>query len=344
MKVLLVSNEADFVGDLSKVTGVGRYARDIYAWLTKTGKVDVKIVGFDTTSVVRTIITAFSSALRDLSKFDIIHVLTPKPFFPLRKGRAIFVQTVHDLVPCFSGFNVFPPIVWSIYKKSMSMADAYIAVSTLTRDDLISFGLAKNKRVFVVNPGVDDSFFENLTNRRELSKKDKFVIGYVGRVDLRRKNIIRALEVFREYKYENVEFHIWGGYDDGSEIMRRVREYMKEDPRIKLMGPFPQSQAIKIYDSFDALFMPSLLEGFGLPIVEAQARGVPVIVFEKARIPPEVCRLCIKIKDGLPSPEDIVKYREEFYTEMVNEASKFRLSVKIKELLDVYYSLLNSVS
>ena len=51
------------------------------------------------------------------------------------------------------------------------------------------------------------------------------------------------------------------------------------------MGLALEERLIGIYDSFDVFAFPSLYEGFGLPILEAQSRGLPVIIYKYGKIP-----------------------------------------------------------
>lgn len=106
------------------------------------------------------------------------------------------------------------------------------------------------------------------------------------------------------------------------------------------MGPFKEDKIVDIYDSFDALFFPSLEEGFGLPILEAQARGIPVIVFKNAEIPEEVCKYCIKIENELPSIDEIVSFKEKFEKEMIDYARKFTWNKTIKDTIEIYEKIL----
>lgn len=66
-------------------------------------------------------------------------------------------------------------------------------------------------------------------------------------------------------------------------------------------GFIPEESIVETYNSLDILILTSDWEGFGMPILEAQSCGIPVIITEEARISEEVSRYCVKAK----TPEDI---------------------------------------
>ncbi len=68
---------------------------------------------------------------------------------------------------------------------------------------------------------------------------------------------------------------------------------------------------VRAYNSFDVFVLPSEWEGFGLPILEAQRCGVPVIVREDAHIPAEVSKCCLKAS----SEEDMADKIYELLTD-----------------------------
>ena len=63
------------------------------------------------------------------------------------------------------------------------------------------------------------------------------------------------------------------------------------------MGFADEKKIASIYDSFDIFTFPSIHEGFGMPVLEAQARELPVVTYTKGRMPEEVIRYCFKAAD-----------------------------------------------
>ena len=334
MRVLLIAGKDDFNEDVSKVTGIGRYVREVYEGLKK--QIDVEAYPlFDYSSIFSSINSIIKGTFHDYSSYDIIHLLSPKPFFPLRKGKAKWITTVHDLFFLKYDESKPSPFMQKIYLKSILSSDALIAVSSLVKEDVEKLGY--KKKIFVVNPGIGEEFF---TSPKRPEKKDAIKIGYIGRLDSERKDLIRGIEVFRKIKEKNVIFELWGNYNPDSEIFKRIKKESEEDPRIRIMGPAPDEKLVEIYDSFDAFFFPTKEEGFGLPIVEAQARGVPVIVFKDARIPEEACNYCIRINNDLLNIEEILSLKNQFYEKIIQYSKKFAWKNIMPNILNIYKSLL----
>ena len=334
MRVLLIAGKDDFNEDVSKVTGIGRYVREVYEGLKK--QIDVEAYPlFDYSSIFSSAISLIKGTFHDYSSYDIIHLLSPKPFFPLRKGKAKWITTVHDLFFLKYNESKPSPFMQKIYLKSILSSDAIIAVSSLVKEDVEKLGY--KKKIFVINPGIGEEFF---TSPKKPEKKDVIKIGYIGRLDSERKDLIRGIKVFRKIKEKNVIFELWGNYNPDSEIFKRIKKESEEDPRIRIMGSAPDEKLVEIYDSFDVFFFPTKEEGFGLPIIEAQARGVPVIVFKDARIPEEVCNYCIRINEEFPQIDYIKSFKEKYNDALRKYASKFSLGISVKNILNSYGSIM----
>jgi len=120
---------------------------------------------------------------------------------------------------------------------------------------------------------------------------------------------------------------------------------IKQNERIKFMGFAPEEKIVDIYDSFDAFVFPSLYEGFGLPILEAQARGLPVIIYKYAKIPKEVRRYCFEAESPEHMAQIIEQLKENGYDEKERKkameyARSFTWEKTAKMTLKVYKKVL----
>lgn len=172
-------------------------------------------------------------------------------------------------------------------------------------------------------------------------EKDAIKIGYIGSLDSERKDLIRGIEVFRKIKEKNRYLSFGEVLIQIVRFLREIKKESEEDPRIRIMGPAPDERLVEIYDSFDAFFFPTKEEGFGLPIIEAQARGVPVIVFKDARIPKEVREYYIEINDGFTSSNYIEFFKEKYHDKLRNNASNFSWENTIKNLISTYKQIIS---
>ena len=103
-----------------------------------------------------------------------------------------------------------------------------------------------------------------------------------------------AVRAFKKIDERGVAFRVWGreSYDYKMAVAAAAG-----DRAIEFMGFAPDDKIVQIYDSFDVFVFPSTYEGFGIPIIEAMSRGLPVIINKEGRIPEEVRKYCFEAKD-----------------------------------------------
>ncbi|MGC8648898.1 MAG: glycosyltransferase, partial [Candidatus Micrarchaeia archaeon] len=215
--------------------------------------------------------------------------------------------------------------------------DYIIAVSTQTKEEAIKLGFDK-KDIFVVNLGIDKRFLKNKLKRER--NKANFVVGYLGAMR-KRKNLEFAIKAFNLISDPKIKFDIWGKKEYEYEHLTSV----SKNKNINFKGFAPEDKIVYIYDSFDAFVFPSFHEGFGMPILEAQARGLPVIIYKNAMIPKEVRKYCIEAE----SPEHMAQiienlkkngYDEKLRKEAMEYARNFTWDDTIKKIVDVYKDVL----
>lgn len=121
--------------------------------------------------------------------------------------------------------------------------------------------------------------------RKKLNIDNKFVIGHIGRFQTQ-KNHIFLIEIFKElltYK-DNAILLLVGQGELESEIKTRVKEYGLEK-KVLFLGQ--RNDISNILDAIDIFVFPSLFEGLGIVLVEAQAKGVTCFT-SKNVVPKEV--------------------------------------------------------
>lgn len=156
--------------------------------------------------------------------------------------------------------------------------------------------------------------------------EDTFVIGHVGRFT-KAKNHQFLLTVFYELsqKYENAILLLVGNGELYQNIYKKAKE-LKIDKKIIFMGE--QEDTSVFYQIFDFFVFPSLYEGLGISIIEAQCSGLKCFV-SKDRVPDEV-----KITDlvkFIPIDSGTQIWTDEMLIQMHNKYKRMDKSIDIKK-------------
>ena len=154
--------------------------------------------------------------------------------------------------------------------------------------------------------GVDTSVFQPFDNRDEIRAamnipEDAFVVGIVANnqgQEVPRKSFPQMLQAFSMFLEECPEAFLYLhtdalGHNQGLNLIPLVRDvYGIPEDRVRFvdqdrywLGQIDWPQMARIYNAMDVLFNPSMGEGFGVPIIEAQACGTPVIVTDWTSMP-----------------------------------------------------------
>lgn len=121
------------------------------------------------------------------------------------------------------------------------------------------------------------------------SSLDHGRILFVGNVE-KRKGLIYGLKAFHFFylKNKNYQFVIAGRYDKDSLYFKRLNRYIKKnhlEHAVLFEGRVTNARLDWLYSNSDLFLFPSLLEGYGWVMMEAMARGVPVIAFRNSSMP-----------------------------------------------------------
>lgn len=201
---------------------------------------------------------------------------SPRHHLPLCLNSSISsVVTVHDLV-----WQRFPQTMsrLGLYLERLLMppslrcADAVIAVSNSTADELRdSFPECEAK----IRTIYEAPFLNPVKEPGPLGEYFLFV----GTIEPR-KNLMRILDAYALYRTQVAKplpLKICGGKGWGlPELQSKVRALRIED-QVEILGYISDHQLPKLYRGARALVIPSLYEGFGLPIIEAFSQGTAVL-------------------------------------------------------------------
>lgn len=156
--------------------------------------------------------------------------------------------------------------------------------------------LFKNKKYEVIPNAIDIDKFKFDENsrtylRKELGLEGYQVIGHVGRMD-KAKNQLFLIDIFNEYLKINSKSKLVlvGDGELRDEIIDRIKELNIED-KVLLLGV--RKDVNKLYSAFDLFVFPSLFEGLGIVLIEAQVNGLTCLVSDNI---PKITKISNKIK------------------------------------------------
>lgn len=179
-------------------------------------------------------------------------------------------------------------------KFSILNADAIVTISNFCKQDIIKEYKINKDKITIAYPGFHPEIFHQIKDKNEIQQiidkyqiQGKYII-YIGTIQPK-KNLIRLIESFKDI--DNLKLVIVGkttglgrqGWKF-EEILKKPKELGIED-KIIFTGFAPTEDLPYLLNGAEAFILPSLYEGFGIPVIEAMATGTPVIVSSVASLP-----------------------------------------------------------
>lgn len=217
----------------------------------------------------------------------------------------------------------------SMAKFSAKRADKIITYSDSTKKDVIEFLNINEKKISVIPLGVEEKFKpasekEIKKIKADLGLPDNYIIT-LGTLQPR-KNLEALIDAFARLKKDKAIPHklvVVGeeGWNNERLLTKLDRLDIAED--IVITGFIEDNQLPSLYSGATALVYPSLYEGFGLPVLEAMACGVPVACSNTSSLP-EVAGEAALLFD----PTDV----DQIYSSMQELLSDDRLRNNLSEV------------
>jgi glycosyltransferase involved in cell wall biosynthesis len=216
-------------------------------------------------------------------RIDVLH--STHHTLPLRPVRARRVVTVHDLT-FFRLPARYPPArrlyMQALTRLSVRAADAVIVPSEIVRLDVLRLFDLPEERVVAIHeaaaPGyapMDREAAAATAARYGLRAPYVLSVGS-SEPGKNRGRLFRALSQLRAEGHE-CTLAVVGQAAWGRDAEERAVESLGLGDAVRFLGYVPQSDMTALYNAATAFVFPSLYEGFGLPVIEAMACGVPVL-------------------------------------------------------------------
>jgi glycosyltransferase involved in cell wall biosynthesis len=229
---------------------------------------------------------------RRFGPLDVIHATNPAAIPPARSGQALVV-TVHDLA--FERYpELYPPRWLGLYRRGLAIAtreaELILAPSASTARDLEGHGIGRDR--IRVTPLAAARFGprgravvgeEDLVEARALEPEGPFVL-VVGTLEPR-KNLPRLVRAFRRAVEDAHLPHTLVLAGATGWHQHALEAELEGDRRVRHLGAVGATELEVLYGDAAAVAYVSLYEGFGLPVLEAIARGVPTLASNATSIP-----------------------------------------------------------
>lgn len=215
----------------------------------------------------------------------------------IRQGYGIpLVVTVHSLEPLRpwkreqlqGGYDLS---CW-VEQTALEMADAVVAVSAGTREDILRVTRVKPERVHVIYNGIDTRLYREVRDTEALSRYGvdpaRPYVLFVGRIT-RQKGIVhlaRAMSMIDPA----AQVVLCAGQPDTPEIAREMEQAVdaarrERDGVVWVQQMVPRADVIQLYSHAAVFCCPSIYEPFGIINLEAMACGTPVVASAVGGIP-----------------------------------------------------------
>lgn len=292
----------DIQAGCGRMTGLGVYTRNLVRALTEENRDDLKLTLFSKEqagdwNTFRRLYWENCELPRLVKKarVDILHV---PAFSPAMVRPCKTVVTVHDLIGLIFNNQLGWPsrFYWGTWlPRTVRRADAIIADSENTKNDLMRLLKLSAEKITVIHPSGHEGFFPQ-TDLRPLEElrqrfgiREKYFLA-VGTLEPR-KNIARILEAYTKFvRKKKTDTHyqlVIAGFTDFAhgKFARSIRNRVPSDGALVLTGYLKREELNALYSGAAAFLFPSLYEGFGIPVLEAMASGTPVMTSRSSSLP-----------------------------------------------------------
>lgn len=218
-------------------------------------------------------------------------------FSPVKRVGMIFDLSYLHFPEMFNAKDLWQLKNWS--KFSIENADHIITISNFSKKDITGeYGINKDK-ITVAYPGFNNQLFHPDQKKDQVVKvlkkygiKGSYLI-FIGTIQPR-KNLTRLIGAFSNVvksRNDNLKLVIVGktkGEGRHGWMYEETLEYPKKvgiEDKVIFIGFVPTKELPPLLFGSLAFIQPSLWEGFGIPVVEAMACGVPVLVSNTSSLP-----------------------------------------------------------
>lgn len=268
-------------------------------------------------------------------------------FSPMPVAIAIMDLSYIHYPELFTASDLYQLTHWTRY--SVRKAKKIFTISLASKNDIIkTYGVSKD-RVVVTYPGIKPMQGSKTTQHMDIKSKygiEGTYILFVGTLQPR-KNIARLIEAFAKICDSIDELVIVGKKGWMYEEILNAPKKFDVEKKVRFLEYVPDEDLPLLYKNAVCFILPSLYEGFGLPVLEAMVHGCPVIVSNVSSLPEAGGDAAVyvdplSVTDMAEKLQKVIKsekLRKEMVKKGLQQVKKFSWEKTARETLAVLESM-----
>lgn len=270
-------------------------------------------------------------------------------FSPVKTAISIMDLSYIKFPELFNKDDLYQLNNWTKY--SAQKASKIFTISNASRDDILKEYKVRKENVVVTYPGVKELKAENLKLKSMDELKKKYGISssyilFVGTLQPR-KNIVRLIEALAKLKEKDISLVVVGKKGWQYEEILAAPSRVGVSERVKFLDFVSDEDLPPLYKNAVCYALPSLYEGFGLPVLEAMKFGCPVVTSNVSSLPEAGGDAALyfnpeDVDDIVKSLESIIQsseLRDKLIKKGYEQVKKFSWEKTAKETLKVLEAL-----
>lgn len=234
-------------------------------------------------------------------QIDLFYATEPmNPYISYRKswfGRTRYVSAIYDMIPLLdvdSAFKASGAFLRTMYQRIFE-ADAILTISECAKQDILRFwGESHQSDVRVAYPGVEEYYQPGLPPAERVEEiKHRYGINAPFFIytsgDFERKNVAGLLKAFSLLPAkikENMQVVVVMRFlsQSNESRMRQLVSKLHLQRQVLFTGYVPREDLVTLYQMAEAQTYVSVYEGFGMPVIESMACGLPVVASRNSSV------------------------------------------------------------